>query len=213
MSEQSLTNTVRVAIHALDLITRTGLSSYLQDDGRTFEVPLDEMEEADVVVVVVDVADVSVLEVLHSLSDRPDVRFVMVVGQQWQADISTAVNHGVRAVLWRDALTPAMFIRTLLTIMEGGGSFPPTLQGTLMEQVQWIQREVLAPQGLTASGVSSREADVLRLIAEGKEVTEIATKLAYSERTVRHVLSGLMKRLQLRNRAHAVSYAIRAGII
>ncbi|WP_256069858.1 MULTISPECIES: LuxR C-terminal-related transcriptional regulator [unclassified Streptomyces] len=41
----------------------------------------------------------------------------------------------------------------------------------------------------------------------------MAIKLSYSERTVKYILYGLMKRFSLRNRAHAVSYAIRAGII
>lgn len=54
---------------------------------------------------------------------------------------------------------------------------------------------------------------MLRLVAEGTELADIATKLSYSERTVKYILYGVMKRLHLKNRAHAVSYAIRAGII
>jgi DNA-binding NarL/FixJ family response regulator len=138
---------------------------------------------------------------------------VLVVGRRWNADVSTVVDQGVRAVLWRDSFTPADFARTLLTVAHGGGSLPPSLQRTLMEQVQLTQREILDPRGLTASGISTREVDVLRLVAEGQELSDIATRLSYSERTVKYVLYGLMKRLELRNRAHAVSYAIRAGLI
>lgn len=65
------------------------------------------------------------------------------MGHRRQADISAAIEIGVRAVLWRDALTLAAFIRGLLTISEGDGRFPPNLQGSLMEQVQWIQRKAL----------------------------------------------------------------------
>ncbi|MFE1959049.1 response regulator transcription factor [Streptomyces sp. NPDC059479] len=213
MPQQVLTDTVRVAIHSPDAIVRAGLVSCLQNDRRTREVPPGKVQEADVIVVAVDVADASSLDLLGSLCDKPDARFAMVVGKQWQADVSTAVDRGVRAVLWHDSFSPAVFIQTLLTIADGGGSLPPTLQGTLMEQVRWTQREVLAPRGLTASGVSPREVDVLRLVAEGKELYEIATRLSYSERTVKYILYGLMKRLRLRNRAHAVSYAIRAGLI
>lgn len=54
---------------------------------------------------------------------------------------------------------------------------------------------------------------MLRLIAEGRQCDEIATELCYSERTVRYILYGAMKRLRTRTRAHAVSYAIRAGLI
>ncbi|MEV0039332.1 response regulator transcription factor [Streptomyces sp. NPDC050804] len=217
MPQQVLTDTVRVAIHSSDAIVRAGLVSCLRNDRRTREVPLGPVgapvQEADVIVVAVDIADASSLDLLGGLCDKPDARFAMVVGKQWQADVSTAVDRGVRAVLWHDSFSPAAFIQTLLTIADGGGSLPPTLQGTLMEQVRRTQREVLAPRGLTASGVSPREVDVLRLVAEGKELYEIATRLSYSERTVKYILYGLMKRMRLRNRAHAVSYAIRAGLI
>ena len=53
----------------------------------------------------------------------------------------------------------------------------------------------------------------LRLIAEGRQCDEIATELSYSERTVRYILYGAMKRLRTRTRAHTVSHAIRAGPI
>jgi DNA-binding NarL/FixJ family response regulator len=76
-----------------------------------------------------------------------------------------------------------------------------------------LQREVLAPNGLSASGLEPREVSVLRLIAEGWGTEEIAKELAYSERTVKNVIFNLTTRLHLRNRAHAVAYALRAGVI
>lgn len=213
MPQPALTLTVRVAIHATDPVIRAGLANHLQFDRRITEVPPGRTSEADVTVVAVDSADAGTLEVLAALSDRRETRFVLVVGRQWRADISAAVDRGVRAVMWRDTFTSAAFVRALITVAEGGGSFPPALQGVLMEQVQWTNREVLTPNGLTASGVTPREADVLRLIADGKELSEIAELLSYSERTIKYILSGLMKRLELRNRAHAVAHAIRSGLI
>jgi DNA-binding NarL/FixJ family response regulator len=53
--------------------------------------------------------------------------------------------------------------------------------------------------------------DVLRLVAEGMDTSYIARKMNYSERTIKKVLADLMRRLDLRNRAHAVSYALRRG--
>ncbi|MFD7917717.1 response regulator transcription factor [Streptomyces sp. NPDC059740] len=214
MPQQTLIDTVRVAIHAPEGLVRAGLVSYLQHGRELTEVPVGEVRDGDVVVVAADVADASVLETLRGLSGDADVLFVLVVARGgWRAETSSAVDRGVRAVLWRDSFTPEDFTRTLLTVARGGGSLPASLQGTLMEQAQTIQREVLAPRGLAASGMSSRETDVLRLVAEGQELSQIATKLCYSERTIKYVLYGVMKRLQLRNRAHAVSYAIRSGLI
>jgi DNA-binding NarL/FixJ family response regulator len=213
MSQQVLTRQVRVAIHAPDAITRAGLADQLRNDRRLCELPPKRAAEADVTVLAVDTADASTLSLLRTLADRPRARFVLVLGGPWQADVFAAVDRGVRAVLWRNTITPTILTQALLTVAEGGGSFPPTLQGTLMRQVQRTQREILTPHGLTATGVSPRDLDVLRLIAEGEEPAEIAAKLSYSERTVRYVLYGLMKRMNLHNRAHAVSYAIRTGLI
>ncbi|MQA85396.1 MAG: DNA-binding response regulator, partial [Streptosporangiales bacterium] len=42
---------------------------------------------------------------------------------------------------------------------------------------------------------------------------EIARALAYSERTVKNIIHDITTRLQLRNRAHAVAYAVREGLI
>jgi DNA-binding NarL/FixJ family response regulator len=72
---------------------------------------------------------------------------------------------------------------------------------------------VLAPRGLTFAGLTDRETKVLRLVADGFDTAEIATNLAYSERTVKNVIHDVTARLQLRNRSHAVAYALRAGLI
>lgn len=213
MTQQTLISTVCVAVHSHDAVIRKGLVSSLEHDRRFQEIPSERLHEADTIVAAFDLFDAAALDQLRDLSDKPDVRFLVVTGRQWQADVSAAVDRGVRAVLWRDAFTPPAFIRALHTVADGGGSLPTTLQGRLMEQVQWTRREVLNPLGMSSSGISPREVDVLRLVSEGKELSEIATILCYSERTVRYTLYGLMKRLRLRNRAHAVSFAIRAGLI
>ena len=63
------------------------------------------------------------------------------------------------------------------------------------------------------SGLAEREIEVLRLLSEGFDTVEIAAKLCYSERTVKNVIHDVTSRLGLRNRSHAVSYAIRNGLI
>ncbi|MGH9283859.1 MAG: LuxR C-terminal-related transcriptional regulator, partial [Acidimicrobiales bacterium] len=92
-------------------------------------------------------------------------------------------------------------------------AMPPDLLGRLLGQVGRLQRHVLAPRGLTMSGLAERELEVLRLVADGFGTAEIASRLAYSERTVKNVIHDITSRFQLRNRAHAVAYAVREGLI
>ena len=63
------------------------------------------------------------------------------------------------------------------------------------------------------SGLTKREITVLKHIAEGLATDEIARRMAYSERTVKNILHDVTTRLQLRNRTHAVAFAVREGLI
>ena len=72
---------------------------------------------------------------------------------------------------------------------------------------------MLAPHDLTIAGLYTREVEVLRLVAEGADTLEIAQRRSYSERTVRNIIHGLLTRMKLNNRAHAVAYALRNGVM
>jgi DNA-binding NarL/FixJ family response regulator len=66
---------------------------------------------------------------------------------------------------------------------------------------------------LTFNGFTDREVDVLRLLADGFDTAAVAHELAYSERTVKNVLQDVTRRHNLRNRTHAVAFALRQGLI
>lgn len=66
---------------------------------------------------------------------------------------------------------------------------------------------------MTTIRLSSREAEVLRLVADGYDTSDIAEHLAYSESTIKGVLAKLMARLEARNRCHAVAIVVREGLI
>jgi DNA-binding NarL/FixJ family response regulator len=61
--------------------------------------------------------------------------------------------------------------------------------------------------------LSQREVAVLRLMSEGFDTNEIASRMRYADHTVKNIIYSLTHRLGLRNRSHAVAYALRAGII
>jgi DNA-binding NarL/FixJ family response regulator len=69
------------------------------------------------------------------------------------------------------------------------------------------------PHVLAVAGLTERERDVLALVAEGCSTREVATRLAYSERTIKNIVQNVTMRLNLRNRTQAVVYAVRNGWI
>ncbi|MCD0484092.1 LuxR C-terminal-related transcriptional regulator [Streptacidiphilus sp. ASG 303] len=70
-----------------------------------------------------------------------------------------------------------------------------------------------ASGGGTRPLFDAREIDVLTLLAEGCSTAEIAVRLSYSERTVKNIIHGLVSRSGMRNRTHAVAYALTSGLI
>jgi DNA-binding NarL/FixJ family response regulator len=116
-------------------------------------------------------------------------------------------------MLIRGSLDADALIRVVLAVSAGQALLPPAVQGQLLDQVEQVYRNVLAPRGITASGLTDREIAVLRMMSDGLEIAEIALLMSYSERTIKKTLSAVLSRFGLRNRAQAVSYAIRLGLI
>ncbi|KQX64358.1 LuxR family transcriptional regulator [Streptomyces sp. Root1310] len=224
-----------MAIHAPAPLVRAGLAGFVALDPRLHELPRDRIGEADAIVVAVDVADASALDLLRRLCDKPGARFLVVVGKKWRADLAAAQKRGVRAVVWWDFCSPDVFARSVRAVAGSAESplpspLPSSLPSSLSPRLSSplapacpassperaehrAEHHVVAARGRAEPRLNAREVDVLRLIAEGKQCDEIAIELSYSERTVRYILYGAMKRLRTRNRAHAVSHAIRAGLI
>jgi DNA-binding NarL/FixJ family response regulator len=69
------------------------------------------------------------------------------------------------------------------------------------------------PESAPISELTSRELDVLRLVAAGKPNKQIATELAISERTARTHVSRILRKLQLSSRTQAALWAVREGLV
>ncbi|MGW2886948.1 response regulator transcription factor [Streptomyces griseoruber] len=207
--KSSTVRTFRVAVHAADPLTGTGLRTWLAECPRISPTALGE---AEVVVVAAAAVDASVLHLLRGLPAPAGSRFVLLVSGGCHAG-PVAAEPRIRAVLWRAEADAAALVRTVHDVAAGRAFLPSAVQGGLLDELERIQREVLGPRGLSASGLNSREIDVLRLLAEGRTLSEVAAELSYSERTIKNILSAAQIRLGLRNRVQAVSYAIRGGLI
>lgn len=208
-----MTERTTVAVHALDPLSYAGVASQLR--GRP-EITVSEDGQAGaaaVALVVVDEVDDEAVRMVRAVRDGGCAKVVVIATRLDDRGLFSAVEAGACALLRRSDALPDKLVATIVRAAAGDGSVPPDLLGRLLEQIGALQQQVLAPRGLTFSGLSEREIEVLRLIAEGFDTTEVAGQLCYSERTVKNVLHDVTTRLQLRNRTHAVAYAMRHGLI
>jgi DNA-binding NarL/FixJ family response regulator len=204
---------VPVSVHARDPISEAGVASQLRPRPEVRVLAPEDAEQARVAVIVVDAVDEDAVHLLRMVQRRDVSRAVLVASRLDDGDLVSAVEVGVVGLVRRSEATPDRLVQVISSAASGEGSVPPDLLGRLLDQVGRLQRHVLGPRGLTFTGLAEREIEVLRLVAEGYDTAEIATKLAYSERTIKNVLHDITSRLQLRNRSHAVAYAMRQGLI
>jgi DNA-binding NarL/FixJ family response regulator len=204
---------VRISLQATDPLSHAGLAALMQYRTDVTVLRPAQRAEADVLVLAAERLSSDVVASLRRAGAESSIPVVLVVQEIAEAELLTAVECRVVAILPRAAVTAERLAHSVKAAAAGGGVMPPNLVGELLKHVERMQRDVLTPNGLNPSGLTPREIDVLRLMADGFDTNEIAGKLCYSERTVKNVIYGVTHRLKLRNRSHAVAYALRAGMI
>jgi len=95
-------------------------------------------------------------------------------------------------------------------VHAGEALLDPAVQRRLIQQLRGARPRRSAPA--LPDGLTPREAEVLRLIAEGLSNAEIAQRLVVSEATVKTHINNIFSKAQLRDRAQAVVYAMRHGL-
>ena len=203
---------VRVAVQATDHLSMTGLTTYLASRPEVEVLGSAQHARAEVAVVAAPRLTAEIASRLRRAAAQVGAPVVLIVDEVGETDVLAAVECRVVAVLQRAAVTDEVVLRNVLAAATGGGSMPPAMVAELMRHVERLQRQVVAPEG-GPNQLTSREADVLRLMADGLDTAEIAGRLCYSERTIKNVFYGITTRLNLRNRPHAVAYALRKGMI
>jgi len=202
---------VRVSVHARDPVSRAGVLAELRPRS---EVDLVEHDgEVDVAVVVADRLDAECERIIRAIRRGSSARVVAVIADLEGPAVLATIEAGASGLLRREDADAERLIRVITTSARGDGSIPPDLLGRLLNQIGRLQHHVLVPRGLTIAGLTEREVEVLRLVADGFDTAEIAKKLAYSERTIKNILHDVVSRFGLRNRTHAVAYALREGFI
>lgn len=106
---------------------------------------------------------------------------------------------------------PTDLIAALRSVHAGGVFIYPTVARSLVND--FLRRSESGPEQASLGGLSDRERQVLRMIAEGMSNRAIADTLVLSVKTVERHRANIMEKLGLHNRTALVKYAIRKGLV
>jgi DNA-binding NarL/FixJ family response regulator len=183
------------------------------EDGDT-AIRLGVAEQPDLAIIDLHLADGDGLRVINGLREAsPGTRAVVCAATPDTLELYRSIEAGAVAYLLKAEMRVQTLAASLRAVACGDGLIPPAMLGDLVEHIGRMSREVWSPRGLGLTGLSPREVEILRLAADGDDTREIALKLSYSERTVKNAIHDVVIKLGLRNRTHAVAYALRKNLI
>lgn len=188
---------------------RRGIAACLAGDGFVIRGESGALSPEPVVddidVLIFDAAPGALRRAVRLVADRP-VKLIALLRSPDEPTVVEVVEAGVASVLIQSELTPAVLVASVRAVVAGTATLPQDLLPRLLVHATRV--------GLAGPGaLTSREREVLRLLADGMDTREIATGLSYSERTVKGVVHDVLMKLNCRTRAHAVAQATRSGVI
>ena len=140
-------------------------------------------------------------------ANHPRTQVVVLTTFADDDEVLAALRAGARGYLTKDAGAEEVG-RAIRRVADGHADLDPGVQRRLLEL---LPNQVGAATG-SADGLTDREAEVLRLIADGLSNAEIAAQLVVSESTIKTHVNHLFAKIGVRDRAQAVTYAFRNGL-
>ncbi len=138
----------------------------------------------------------------HIKGDYPDVQILVLTTYESDADILRAIETGATGYLLKDTPREELF-GAIRMVAEGKSPLDPGVATRLMQRMRGSDEE----------GLSTREIEVLELVARGTSNKEIAKQLWVSETTVKSHMLHIFDKLGVTDRTAAVTAALKRGII
>jgi DNA-binding NarL/FixJ family response regulator len=213
-------SSIRVVLVDDHGLFRTGLRNLLEEQGIQVVGEAGDGAEAlevvretapDVVLMDLNMPGVAGVEATRRVTQAaPLTRIVVLTISDNDSDVLDAILSGACGYLLKDSSIHDL-VRGIKAAAVGESLISPQIAAKVLRQLRASTTAPHAEETVRAE-LSSREVEVLRLIANGKDNAEIARELTISPKTVKNHISNILVKLQIENRIQAAVYAVRSGI-
>lgn len=156
--------------------------------------------EVDILLTDLRLPDTSGVSLLMQLAaTRPEIRTAVLTNYHSDEDVFNVVKAGAKAYVLKSAPMEEI-LEAIRAVQSGSRWIPSHIAKQLADRVSRTQ-------------LSTREAEILQLIARGKRNRDIAELLCISENTVRNHILNLLQKLGTTHRTEAVALAIQQGLV
>ena len=142
-------------------------------------------------------------------AEMPQAKIVMVTAFDDDEDLFEAMKNGAAGYILKNVKAEE-FINLLSNVMRGEVAVSPWIASKMVEELFRNPGRLGAKR--VESDLTTKEEEVLRLVAGGSTNKEIASSLNISDNTVKYHLRNIMEKLHLKNRAQMAVYATKRGL-
>jgi DNA-binding NarL/FixJ family response regulator len=208
----------RIMIVDDQTLFRSGLGRLLDSDERVTVVGeavdgLDAVRLAstlkpDVVLMDIKMPNLDGIEATRRIvAENPKVKVLMLTTFEADNHVIQALKAGASGYVLKDS-QPGAIVSSILAVYAGERVMASAVANRVLEMLTGASTPKEFYDGLTA-----REVEILKMLATGMANKQIAYKLGISEKTVRNHVSNMYEKLDIYDRAQAVLYAVRKGLV
>jgi DNA-binding NarL/FixJ family response regulator len=211
---------VRVVLVDDHDLFRTGLRTLLEEQGVDVVGEAARGEEAlelaeqlapDVVLMDLDMPGMGgVATTRLILAAMPMTRVLVLTISEQDSDVMDAIVAGACGYLLKDSSVDDLLLG-IESARVGESLISPSIAVKVLQRVRASSVDPDAVEKIKGE-LTTRELEVLRLIANGKDNAQIARDLFISSKTVKNHISNILAKLQISNRIQAAVYAVKSGL-
>ncbi|HEX9796547.1 MAG TPA: response regulator transcription factor, partial [Anaerolineales bacterium] len=149
------------------------------------------------------------LEAARAIADQfPVTKIVMLTASEQDDHLIAALKAGARAFVLK-GVSARELIRILQAVAAGDSYVPPALAASLLLEMDEASSAPDTPTDNPLKDLTEREREILECLAQGLTNKEIGERLFLAEKTVKHYMTNILQKLQVRNRVEAALLAQR----